>query len=222
MRQMLVITAALLTYGLTALPAQARPVSYPTGWTVMLRNDAYINSAHVHYTPDPKHSIGLRVVYDRQGDFVYSGAQGNRLIKRWNKPDSQANIYAMLSAGLIADETSGPQARGDDAGGFIGLAADWETRRYFISASAEHWERGRYGDETLYHGRLGIAPYVAGTGALHTWFMIEGHHRPESSGPRQDDKLGVTAILRFFKGPSLVEVGVDDQGEPMLNYIHRF
>lgn len=222
MRQLLVITAVLLTYGLTALPAQARPVSYPSGWTVMLRNDADINSAHVHYTPDPKHSIGLRVVYDRQGDFIYTGAQGNRLIKRWNKRDSQANIYGMVSAGLIADETSGPLARADDAGGFIGLAADWETRRYFISASAEHWERGHYGDETLYHGRLGIAPYVAGTGALHTWFMIEGHHRPESSGPRQREKLGATALLRFFKGPSLVEVGIDDQGEPMLNYIHRF
>jgi len=31
MRQLLVITAVLLTYGLTALPAQARPVSYPSG-----------------------------------------------------------------------------------------------------------------------------------------------------------------------------------------------
>jgi len=113
--------------------AQARPVSYPSGWTVMLRNDATINSAHVHYTPDPKHSIGLR-----------------------------------------------------------------------------------------YHSRLGIAPYVAGTGALHTWIMGEGHHRPESSGPRQRDKVGATALLRFFKGPSLLELGVDDQGEPMLNYIHRF
>jgi len=75
--------------------AQARPVSYPSGWTVMLRNDATINSAHVHYTPDPKHSIGLRLIYDPDGDFVYTGAQVNRLIKRWNKRDSQANIYAL-------------------------------------------------------------------------------------------------------------------------------
>ena len=208
----------------TALPAiaQARPVSYPSGWTVMLRNDADINSAHVHYTPDPKHSIGLRVIYDRDDDFVYTGAQVNRLIKRWNRPDSQANIYGMISAGLVTDETSSAFAKDDDVGGFIGLAADWETRRYFVSARAEHWERGRFGDESAYHGRLGIAPYVAGTGALHTWLMIEGHHRPESSGLNKEDNLGATALLRFFKGPSLLEVGVDDQGEPMLNYIHRF
>ena len=50
--------------------------------------------------------------------------------------------------------------------------------------------------------------------------MVEGHHRPESR--RNENKLGATALLRFFKGPSLLEVGVDDQGEPLMNYIHRF
>ena len=183
----------------------------------MLRNDANINSAHMHYTPDPKHSIGLRVIYDRQGDFVYMGAQGNRLIKRWNKRDSQANIYGMVSAGLIADETSGPQARGDDAGGFIGLATDWETRRYFISAEAEHWDNGQFGEASTLHGRVGIAPYIANTGALHTWLMIEGHNRPESEEP-----LGASALVRFLKGPSLLELGVDNDGAPLINYIHRF
>lgn len=201
--------------------AHARPVSYPGGWTVMLRNDANINSAHVHITPDPKHSLGLRVIYDRKRDFVYTGAQVNRLIKRWNKPDSQANIYGLISAGHVQSEGY-ENPRKDDLGGFVALAADWETRRYFVSGSAEHWQRGRFGDETTYHGRLGIAPYVAGTGALHTWVMVEGHHRPERDGALSNDKLGATAILRFFKGPSLIEIGVDDQGEALLNYIHRF
>ena len=222
MRQTIVISASAIMLCVSAAAAQARPVSYPSGWTVMLRNDADINSAHVHYTPDPKHSIGLRVIYDRKGDYVYSGAQVNRLIKRWNKRDSQANIYGLISAGIAIDETSADTARPDDFAGFIGLAADWETRRYFLSASAEHWERGRYGDETAYHGRLGIAPYVAGTGALHTWFMVEGHHKPESDGIFKDDNVGVSALVRFFKGPSLLEIGVDDQGAPLLNYIHRF
>lgn len=219
--QLKYLPAIFIAAALPAL-AEARPVSYPSGWTVMLRGDADFNSVHAHYTPDPKHSIGLRVIYDRDRDFVYTGAQINRLIKRWNKHDSQANIYGMISAGIVTDETSSQLAREDDAGGFIALAADWETRRYYVSARAEHWERGRFGDETAYHGRLGIAPYVAGTGALHTWFMVEGRHRPESDGPISEDKLRATALLRFFKGPSLLELGVDDQGEPMLNYIHRF
>ncbi len=197
--------------------AEARPVSYPDGWTVMLRNDVDQNSAHIHYTFDTQHSLGLRLRYDRDGDFTFAGAQLNRLIKRWNNPDSQANLYGRFGLGQVFDDQSGPLKRDDDEALFLGVSGDWETRKYFISAAAEHWENGQYGDYSSFHGRLGVAPYVANTGALHTWFMVEGHHKPES-----EDKLGASAILRFFKGPALVEVGIDDGGEPLLNYIHRF
>ncbi|WP_222872708.1 hypothetical protein [Hankyongella ginsenosidimutans] len=51
-------------------------------------------------------------------------------------------------------------------------------------------------------GRLGIAPYVANTGALHTWFMIEFDQRTDLP-----DKVGVTPLLRFFTGSALLETG---------------
>jgi len=200
--------------------AQARPVSYPDGWTVMLKNDVYQNSAHIHYTFDPQHSLGLRVRYEREGGFTFTGAQLNRLIKRWNKPDSQANLYGRIGIGQVSDNLDSSEMRlkrESDEGLFLGLSGDWETRRYFVSAAAEHWESGRFGEYSSFHSRLGIAPYVANTGALHTWIMVEGHHRPENR-----DKLAATALVRFFKGPALLEIGVDDQGEPLLNYIHRF
>ncbi len=200
--------------------AQARPVSYPDAWTVMLKNDDSQNSAHIHYTLDTQHSLGLRLRYDREGDFTFTGAQLNRLVKRWNKPDSQANLYGRIGVGQISDNLDSSEMRlkrESDEGLFLGISGDWETRRYFVSAAAEHWESGRFGEYSSFHSRLGIAPYVANTGALHTWIMVEGHHRPESQ-----DKMAATALLRFFKGPSLLEVGIDDQGEPLLNYIHRF
>ena len=200
--------------------AQARPVSYPDAWTVMLRNDVNQNSVHVHYTLDTQHSVGLRLRYDREGDFTFTGVQLNRLMKRWNKINSQANIYGRVAIGQVTDNLDDNELRlkrDNDEAIFFGVSGDWETRRYFVSATAEHWDNGRFGEFSSFHSRLGIAPYVANTGALHTWVMVEGHHRPESR-----DKVGATAILRFFKGPSLLEVGVDDQGEPLLNYIHRF
>ena len=197
--------------------AEARPVSYPDAWTLMIMNDDESNSLHTHYTLDTQHSLGLRVRYDRDRDFVFTGAQLNRLMKRWNKPDSQANIYGRIALGIATDEKPKSLARKDDEALFLGMSGDWETRRYFVSAKAEYWNNGRFGDFSSLHGRLGVAPYVANTGALHTWIMVEGHNRPED-----DDPLGATALLRFFKGPSLLEVGVDDTGEPMINYIHRF
>jgi len=217
MRFVAIIFAGLVLF---TSPAEARPVSYPDAWTVMLRNDSYQNSAHFHYTFDSRHSVGLRLRYDRDSDFTFTGIQLNRLIKRWNKPDSQANVYGRIAIGQVfdnLDDTELRLKRADDEALFFGISGDWETRRHYISASAEHWENGRFGEFSSFHGRLGIAPYVANTGALHTWIMVEGHHRPESR-----DKVAATALLRFFKGPSLLEVGVDDQGEPLLNYIHRF
>ena len=195
----------------------ARPVSYPEGWTLILDNNDVQNSAIVHYTLDTNTALGLRLRYDRDEDFSFVGAQLNRLIKRWNKPDSQANIYGHAALGAVIDDQSGPLAREDDLGFFIGLSGDWETRRYFISASAERWENGRFGDFSSFRGRLGIAPYLANTGALHTWIMVEGRHRPQ-----RDNALNGAAILRLFKGANLLELGIDEQGEALLNYIHTF
>ena len=214
------IATLFTTMALLSGIAEARPVSYPEAWTVMLRNDVNQNSAHIHYTLDTQHSLGLRLRYDREGDFTFTGAQLNRLIKRWNKVDSQANLYGRVAIGQVSDNLDSSEMRlkrDSDEGVFFGVSGDWETRRYFVSAAAEHWENGRFGEFSEFHGRLGIAPYVANTGALHTWIMVEGHHRPESR-----NKAGASALLRFFKGPSLLEVGIDDTGEPLLNYIHRF
>jgi len=210
----------LMLLSLFSGAAHARPVSYPDAWTIMLRNDVNQNSAHIHYTLDTQHSLGLRMRYDREGDFTFTGAQLNRLMKRWNKVDSQANLYGRIALGQVTDNLDSHELRlkrDSDEAIFLGVSGDWETRRYFVSAAAEHWDNGRFGEFSSFHSRLGIAPYVANTGALHTWIMVEGHHRPESH-----DKLAASAILRFFKGPGLLEIGVDDRGEPLLNYIHRF
>ena len=186
----------------------------------MLRNDAVQNSAHIHYTFDTQHSIGLRVRYDRDADLVFTGAQLNRLIKRWNKPDSQANIYGRVAIGQVNDEHDEAELRskrGSDAALFLGVSGDWETRKYFISGAAEHWDYGRFGSSTIYHARAGFAPYVANTGALHTWLMTDVRHRPNANDP-----LTAIALARFFKGPGLLEVGIDTQGQPLLSYVHRF
>lgn len=210
---------AILSFALWSFTTSsfARPVSYPEGWTLELDNNDVQNSALVHYTLDTNHALGLRTRYDRDGDFTFIGAQLNRLIKRWNNSDSQANIYGHAALGALIDDQSGPLTREDDVGFFLGLSADWESRKYFASANAEHWDNGRFGDFSRFRTRLGLAPYVANTGALHTWIFIEGRYRPQ-----RDNELSGAALLRFFKGPALLEVGIDDQGEPLLNYVHAF
>ena len=57
---------ALLGMGLI-IPsiADARPVSYPGGWTLMVMNDKDTNSSHIHYSPSAKYSVGWKHEYLR-------------------------------------------------------------------------------------------------------------------------------------------------------------
>ncbi|MEM0984701.1 MAG: hypothetical protein AAGJ32_00495 [Pseudomonadota bacterium] len=195
----------------------ARPVSYPGGWTVMQRNNQDFSSLHVHYSPTVQDSIGLYAEHNWQGDFTFVGGQYNRLVRRWNAPQSQANLY--LNLGLGGAEGFGERAQDEDwgAAGFLGVAADWETRRVFFSYSTRGYALGF--DETVTHdARAGLAPYVGDFGDLHTWLMVELRNTPEAETPTT-----VTPLVRVFHGVQLVELGYTPQTERfMANWIVRF
>jgi len=69
-------------------------------------------------------------------DLTFTGLQYNRLVKRWNGPESQANIYAKFGVGA-ADPFGEEDAQ---LAGFIELAADWETRRVELGHTIERNE----------------------------------------------------------------------------------
>jgi len=198
--------------GLVAI-AEARPVSYPGGWTVMQRNTGDFSSLHLHYSPTFQDSIGFYTEQNWESDFTFAGAQYNRLVKRWNAPKSQANLYLNLGAGYAE------RFDGDDSGaaGFIGAAADWETRRWFTSYQVRAMDVGF--DQDVHHAaRLGVAPYIGDYGDLHTWLMVEVHNSPEAETPTT-----VTPLVRLFYGVQLVEIGYTPETERfMANWIVRF
>ena len=108
---------------LNAPSAEARPVSYPGGWTVMQMNDGDMSSLHVHYSPTFQDSIGLYTERNWGKDWQFTGLQYNRLVKRWNGENSQANLYFKAAAGHTENLETGQK----DLGGFLGVAADWAT-----------------------------------------------------------------------------------------------
>ena len=66
--------------------------------------------------------------------------------------------------------------------------------------------------------RVGVAPYVAGYGNLHTWLMLQVTHTPEFEG----DEVIATPLVRFFKGANLAEFGVSSNKRFLFNFIARF
>ena len=208
---------ALLWLGLI-IPSlvQARPVSYPGGWTVMSMNDWNRNSIHIHYSPTAKTSIGYKFEYWRDSELTLNVVQVNKLLKRWNKRDSQANIYFKSGLGFAHSNTG--EFNGDtNAAGFIGLAMDWEDRRYFVSYENRFTEAGKLDSFFMQSGRIGWAPYEGDYGDLHTWLMLQVQHTPEA-----EDNFTVSPLVRFFKNVHLFEAGVNDREEFLFNYIYRY
>ena len=197
---------------LLAPVAIARPVSYPGGVTLIQENDAYRNSILLHYSPKASYSIGYKGEYWRNQEFQFHGAQLNNLLKRWNLPSSQANIYLKSGAGFVFSEENEA-----DFGAFTGLSLDWENRRVFTRYENRFYEARDIDRFFSQSARIGIAPYIGDYGDLHTWLMLQIDHRPESS-----DVITITPLVRFFKDVYLFELGVSEKGDALFNLIIHF
>ena len=193
--------------------AFARPVSYSGGTTVMQRNDSIRNLLHVHYSPTYKYSVGYKGEYLRNSKIHLNGLQLNNLLKRWNLPAAQGNIYLKSSIG------NAKKLENNELYAFTGVAGDFETRRYFVSYNNMYYKSdGNIISQFEQSARVGIAPYVADYGNIHTWLMLQVTHTPELEG----DEIIVTPLLRLFKGSNLAELGVSFDKKILFNFIKRF
>ena len=213
---MRIILSMLILISIFTHISWARPVSYPGGVTAIMTNNADEHSLLIHYSPSSNYSVGVRTEYRRAGEYSLTSLQLNNLIKRWNKRKSQANVYIKSGLGY-ADRNSSSFADDSSLAIFSGLAMDWETRRYFASYENRYIEAGSVDDRFVQKARLGIAPYIADYGDVHTWFMLEVEHEPEDQ-----DQFTVTPVLRIFKSVHLVELGISDKEDVMFNWIIRF
>lgn len=190
--------------------AMARPVSYPGGWTVMQSNDYDSNSLHIHYSPTAKYSVGYYSELMREENIQLHTVQYNRLLKRWNMPAAQANMYFKSNLGIAEND-------GDiDAAARVGFAADYETRRIFFSYENRYTDAGDF-DAFAQNARVGFAPYAAEYDELNTWLMLQVDHEPE-----RHDSIILTPIIRMFQDEYLWEIGVSDNKQISLNWIARF
>ena len=209
------ITCLALLAGM-ATSAQARPVSYPGGWTVMQMNDMDSSSLHVHYSPTANYSIGYKAEYWNDKNWTFQGTQLNYLTNRWNGLSSQANLYLKSGLGMAySDDREFDHYRSLAA--FTGIAADWETRRYFASYENRATYAGDIDSFYSQKARVGVAPYIGDYGDLHTWLMLQVEHQPEAKNP-----VTVTPLVRLFKSETMVEGGISNRGDILMNWIVRF
>ena len=212
-RQIRIMTLVVLVCGVYIIPVQARPISYSGGWTLMQKNNWQKNRLHAHLSTSRRNSIGLNIETYTDKNKVH--VQWNHLVFRKNTKHSQANIYLRNQWGVahVVDHNYPTLT--------ISVHSDWETRRHFLSYDASGVYIDNIDSGSFFHqARIGIAPYVAGYGKLHTWLMLQVEHHPQD--PRQKNRIISSCIIRLFKSIYLIELGIDDYKRGLLNAIIRF
>ncbi len=189
----------------------ARPISYPGGWQVMPMSDAMEQGIHINYSPSFKYSVGVLSEYMRDDEYSMHTFELNTLPWRLNNENSQANIYLKFGVGVAEDDKEAHPAM------WTAFAADWEDRRYFTSYEARFINAVDIEQTAHQSARVGIAPYVAEFGSLHTWLMLQVDHHPS-----EQDNFEITPLVRFFKGPTLMEIGYGSNRNLLFNVTYVF
>lgn len=196
-----------------SLPAWGKPISYAGSSMVMLEvGTALFTEAQAYFSPRFDRSFGgghLRQTSDVSNDereITY--LRGNALLRRWNLPGAQGNVFAGFGLGR-AYETGWAAPRTAYNASF---EADYETRRIYVSAKHDwHGTPGLFSDRmtTL---QAGVAPYPHDWDVLATWLVLQARR---FTPDMREDRWQGAALLRFFKRNVWLEVGVAEGREAL-------
>lgn len=204
---------AIISIALIAVPlaAAARPVSFAGSWMLMQMNGPADHSLMALYSPTAQYAVGVRTDYTRKDETWMHSLTYNRLLQRWNAPESQGNLFLQSGAGAAEGhgETS-PALWG-------GIEADWETRRVYFAYENRLVHAGDVEKVFTHKARAGVAPYIGGYNDLHTWLMVQVDHRPEDR-----DNVVITPFVRLFTTEVLTEFGVSNKKDAMINVTLQF
>ena len=195
-----------------AASAAAHPVAFEGAYQLMLGSSGSVQNLEFYRSYSAKAAWGFHSMrFEGDQDEIFAGLQHNWLLKRWNLPSAQANVYAGVGAGLAGEVGNGASPAGI---GFF--RADYETRRVYTAFDAKLIESADV-SRGVFSVAVGIAPYKAEFDELNTWLILQVEHVTD-----MEDKLDIIPKVRFFKGPYFLELGSTLSGKPVVNFMIHF
>ncbi len=186
--------------------AYAHPVIYKEGTVLSSESNKDKSEFHAAYSFHQAWAVGFHMIMEptRELDFL----QVAHLIKRWNKEDSQANVYAILGAGA-AREFGVLDVKWSSAQ-MIDIMADWENRDYYVQGMQRYIHLPD--DQKEWHSkmRLGLAPFRSDALDLGIWGILQ-------FDKMNGDDWVTTHLLRFYYKTALWEIGANLKGSYQIN-----
>ena len=195
-----------------ASSGDAKPLSYVGGTMVMQENDETGHTLSLDYTFTPTEALGIYIKQEENGkEILMLTPEINTLLKRWNLPDGQGNIFNMSGAGAALYHGDTQPCL------WTAFLVDYETRRWFFSYEPRFVWDGNIEKSVWQRAYIGVAPYLANYDELNTWFLIRVDHLPA-----KHDHFVATPVIRFFYKTLWLELGYSSDNQVMVNWTVQF
>jgi hypothetical protein len=158
---------------------------------------------------------------DKQKRREIGYAQVNFLVKRWNMPGAQGNIFAFGGAGNARSTNSGGNLVNSETVWRYGGQGDFETRSVYTSFKVDGYRSSTFSHRitTL---QAGISPYEHDYEDLAVWILVQARQYTGGLRDERGGKVEQTALLRLFKGPVWVELGLNRERKSQFMIMYNF
>lgn len=205
--------------------SHAKPIAFADGTTLMHERNTNMLESQAFYAPAYWWSVGpgfMRLTSDdkqKQREIGY--VQFNYLVKRWNQSAAQGNLFAFTGIGTARSTDTGGSPRDTQTVWRYGGQGDYETRSVYTSFKTDGYRGARFSHriDTL---QLGFAPYEHDYDDLATWFVLQLRHYTGGLRDESARKVDQTAIVRLFKGPVWLELGVNRERHTQFMIMYNF
>ena len=209
------LTVSCLFLSIIGTKAQAHPVAFAESYSIMTWNSKDMSDWMLTYSFTSDFSFTTRYLrlQTNEGERTFYIPQANFLLKRWNELDSQANIYLSVGHG---GEKINSSFKDTSA---LALEADWESRKYYVSAREDILISHKNSGKNIYQTKLraGFAPYLAEFDEMNAWFILQ-----LDKSNKMDDEFKITPFIRLFYHNVLTEFGVSSKGDAQFNFMVHF
>jgi len=201
---------------LVSFTAQAAPMGFKDSWMTMGDFSKTYRELTANYALTPRDAIGLTSTYMQTDNQSQSQTNNEltytRLIKRWNMPNAQANIWFIGGVG----ETTGSFFNGAKATVSPGMQADYETTRLYASANARIYVADGISNNIV-SARTGFSFYEANYDETQPWLIVEARRMSMVSNAYE-----VTPMLRLIHNRFFVEAGANLDGQPRVSFMYVY
>ena len=212
---------------LLSQPATAGPMGFDESFMAMGDFNNNWRESFINYAITPRDALGVSATYMRADDKSKSRTLEEvtytRLLKRWNAPHAQANLWFQGGLGLVQgralqgeDKLLGENRDFDKVMITPGVQFDYETTRiYFQAAHRLYRASGVNHDYTSV--RAGFSFYESDYDKTQPWLILEARNMNGLS-----EMVEITPMLRLINKNFFVEAGVNNSREPRFNFMYIF